>query len=74
MYVFGVVDVVVDLMLLLICGRFQFSYRKSANVCGKKTVRKSANQNLESAICGFADRFAEVPSTGVYLHFSKNWF
>ena len=50
-------------VMLLICGRFQFFYRKSANVCGKKSVRKSANQNLKSAICGLADRFAEVPST-----------
>ena len=44
-----------DVVDLRICGRFQFFYRKSANVCGKKSVRKSANQNLKSAICGFAD-------------------
>ena len=44
-----------DVVALRICGRFQFFYRKSANVCGKKWVRKSANQNLESAIYGLAD-------------------
>ena len=37
---------------LRICGRFQFFYRKSENVCGKKSVCKYANQNLEYAICG----------------------
>ena len=37
------------------CGRFQFFYRKSANVCDEKSVRKSANLNLESTICGFAN-------------------
>ena len=46
-----------DVVDLRICDRFQFFYRKSANVCGKKSVRKSANQNLKSAICGLADRF-----------------
>ena len=40
---------------MLICGRFQFCYRKSANVCGKKLVRKSANLNLESAIFEFVN-------------------
>ena len=44
-----------DTVDLRICGRFQFFYRKSANVCGKKSVRKAANQNLKFAICGFAD-------------------
>ena len=38
-------------------------YRKSENVCIKKSVRKSTNQNLKSAIRGFVDRFAEVPSS-----------
>ena len=50
-------------VMLLICGfAVDFNFF-TANVCGKKSVRKSANQNLKSAICGFADRFAEVPST-----------
>ena len=46
------------LRMLLICGfavDFNFFYRKSANVYGKKSVCKSANLNLESAICGFVD-------------------
>ena len=35
-----------DVVTLRICSWFQPFYRKSANVCGKKSVRKSANHNL----------------------------
>ena len=50
-------------VMVLLCGRFQFFYSKSTNVCSKKSVRKSENQNLESTLYTFAERFAEVPST-----------
>ena len=40
-----------DVVDLRICDRFQFFYRKSENVCGKKSVHKSANLNFESATC-----------------------
>ena len=54
-----------DVVDLRIWGKFQFFYRKSANVWGKRSFRKSANQNLESALCGLAHWFAEVPSTAM---------
>ena len=44
--------------MLLICGfavDFNFFYHKFAKVCGKKSVRKSANLNLEYAIFAFVN-------------------
>ena len=58
--------------MLLICGRFQFF---TANVCGKKSVRISANQNLQSAICGSAN--FNLNDCNLYaktFHFAKKWF
>ena len=54
--------------MLLICELavdFNFFTVNPQKFAVRKPVHKSANQNLESAICGLADRFAEVPSTGL---------
>ena len=51
---------------------FNFFYRKSANACVKKSVSKSANQNLGSAIFGFANLRTDLRkclATDMAVHF-----